>query len=491
MAKKNIPTPFAFPAKGRSKEEVSSLMQDARVNDARWKEGRTFSLVFYGGEDVVTVTQKAYLDFYQENGLNLGAFPSLKKFDNEVVAMSAALMHGDEHVVGNMTSGGTESILCAVKTAKTWAKKAKPEVKQPEIIVPVSAHPAFDKACDYFGIKLVHVKVHNDDKRADVAAMEQAINQNTIMIVGSAPAYPHGVIDPIEELAQVALKHGVLFHVDACVGGFMLPFVEKLGYKLPLFDFRVKGVTSISMDCHKYGYAAKGASVVLYKDSELRKNQYFVYTEWTGGIYASPSVTGTRPGGAIAAAWAVMNYLGEEGYLKIARKVMDATDRIRKEVNEIEGLEIVADPHMSVLAIGSTGKLDVFQVGDEMSIRGWHIDKQQDPDTLHLTISNGNVPAVDEFLKDLKESVKKAKQFSLEKMGGQIAVGIVKGAAKVLNERQMSKLTLAASKWGGGAGLPKRTAAMYGMIGALPNEGDINSILLNMLDGMHKIEQED
>ncbi|MDX2001852.1 MAG: aspartate aminotransferase family protein [Chitinophagales bacterium] len=486
MAKKKPAPSLPFPQKGTDAASIKEQLANAAANDKNWRRGRTFSLVFYPGDEVSEVSKQAYLAFSYENGLNVSAFPSLRKFETEVVAMSIALMNGDADVVGNMTSGGTESILCAVKTAKNkWAKENADTI--PEVIVPQSAHPAFDKACDYFGLKLVHVPVDKQTLRADVAAMEKAITPNTVMIVGSAPSYPHGLIDPIEDLAKVAQKHHLLFHVDACVGGYALPFVERLGYPVPKFDFRVPGVTSISMDLHKYGYATKGASVVLYKNSVLRKNQYFLYTEWTGGIYISPTVTGTRPGGPIAAAWAVLNFLGEEGYLRINKAVMEATEKIIAGINAIEGLYVIGKPEMSVLGFTSD-KYDIFRIGDEMNLKGWHIDKQQNPDSLHLTISYGNVQAVDDFLTDLKEAVKQAKKLTLDKIGGKVAVGLVKGASKVLPEKQMSKLTQAVAKMGG-TGVPKRSAAMYGVMGAISNEGDLNEILLNLMDGLNKMEQ--
>ena len=485
MAEDFKPNQLPFPAKGKTEAEIKEIQQTARQNDARWKEGRTFSLVFYAGPDVARVSQDAYTSFYNENGLNLSAFPSIRKFETEVVSMASSLMHGNADVVGNMTSGGTESILCAVKTARNKALKDRPGI-QPEIIVPTSAHPAFDKAGNYFGVKIVHVPVRESDKRADVDAMAKAINTNTIMLVGSAPAYPHGVVDPIMELGVIAREHGLLLHVDACVGGFMLPWVERLGYPVPAFDFRVAGVTSISMDIHKYGYAAKGSSVILYLNSELRKHQYFVYLDWTGGIYASPSVTGTRPGGTFASAWAVLNYLGEEGYMRIAKEVMDATVKIKKGVAALEGIYIIADPHMSILAIGSD-KYDVFRLGDEMTIRGWHIDRQQNPSSLHLTISYGNVQAVDQFLIDLAEAVDEVKKFSLDELGSKVALGLVKCISAIVPKKEMSKLTQAAARLSSG-NMPKRTAAMYGMMGALPNEGDVKEIVLNMLDGMNKLD---
>lgn len=473
-----------FPVSGTDKENLFARMEEARKDDANWRDGKTFSLVFYPGEEVEEITKKAYAEFSYENGLNPTVFKSLRKFDTEVVAMSADLMNGDADVVGNMTSGGTESILCAVKAAREYGKAKNPAI-QPEIVVPISVHPAFDKAGHYFGLKVIHVPVNEEDKRADVAAMEAAITENTVMIVGSAPAYPHGVVDPIEELGAVAQKHDVLLHVDACVGGYMLPFVEKLGYVIPTFDFRVPGVTSMSMDLHKYGYASKGASVVLYRNAEIRKHQFFVYSGWTGGIYASPAVSGTRPGGAIAAAWAVMNHLGEEGYLKIAKQVMGAAEKVRKGVEAIDGVYIISNPHMSVMAVASD-RFDIFNIGDELTLKGWHIDRQQNPNSLHLTISYGNVGRMDEFLADLNEAVSKAKKFSMHKLASKATVGIVKGASKMLSEEAMSKLMAFASKMGGG--LPKRTAAMYGMMGALPNKGDLDEIVLNMLDGLNKVD---
>lgn len=489
MAKKDIRPRYKFPMHGRKADDIDNQLREAGERDASWKDGKTFSLVFYAGEDVSEVTRKAYEAYRYENGLNPTAFPSLRKFENEVVSMTIDLMNGDDDVVGNMTSGGTESILCAVKAAHSWAKKNKPTITAPEMVVPISVHPAFDKAAYYFGIKMVHVPVNPTDLRADVKAMEAAVNANTIMIVGSAPAYPHGVVDPIEELGAIALKNNLWMHVDACVGGYMLPWVELLGYTVPPFDFRVAGVCSMSMDLHKYGYSAKGGSCVLYKNSELRKHQYFVYTGWTGGIYASPSVAGTRPGGAIAAAWAVLNYLGTEGYMRLAKDVMDASQKVRDAVAAIDDIYIIGNPHMCVMAIGSD-KLPVFNIGDELSAKGYHIDRQQNPDSLHLTISWGNVKAIDQFIIDLQEAVAKSRKFSVHKLSSQFTVGLVKTAGKLLSEERMSKFTNFLAKMGGGDGPPKRTAAMYGMMGALPNKGDIDELILDMLDGLNKPEKE-
>jgi len=299
-------TPFSFPKAGRSREDVLDTMRAARDHDIKWQRGRAFGLVYHISEEIDELLKEAFTMFFSENGLNPTAFPSLRKFESEVVAMTASLLGGDSNVCGNMTTGGTESLLMAVKTARDWARDHHPEISEPEIVLPDTAHPAFDKAGSYFDVRIVHVPVL-EDFRADVAAMQQAINPNTIMLVGSAPSYPHGVVDPIGELAAIAQERGLLFHTDSCVGGFMLPFIRKLGYEVPPFDFSVPGVTSMSADLHKFGYAAKPASVVLYRTPELRRKQMFVAINWPGGIYPSPTMTGSRAGGPIAAAWALMN----------------------------------------------------------------------------------------------------------------------------------------------------------------------------------------
>ncbi len=483
-----------FPLSPTTHESLKKMMDEASRKDARWQDGKTFSLVFYPGEEAAQVQEEAYLRFFFENGLNPSTFPSLRRFETEVVAISADLLHGDGNVVGNMTSGGTESILCAIRAAKEFALEKhglaqSPDRERlpflPEMIVPLSAHPAFDKAANYFGIKLHHAPLRNDF-RVDVEAVKNLINENTILIVGSAPAYPHGVVDPIEELGQLALEKELPLHVDACVGGYILPFVDQLGYPIPKFDFRVPGVTSMSMDLHKYGYVTKGASVVLYRNSDLRKKQYFIYMGWPGGIYASPSIAGSRSGGVIASAWAMLHFMGNEGYLKMAKAVMEAADKIQQRVEKIDGIHIVGKPDACVLAIGAD-KLDIYGIGDELSIKGWHIDRQQNPASLHFTISYGNTPHIDTFLEDLETAVRKMRKLSFHKISSRLTVGLVRRASKILSPRAMSRIT---SKFGKQKkkGLPKRSAAMYGMMAVLPNKGDLNEIIRNMLDGLNRMD---
>jgi glutamate/tyrosine decarboxylase-like PLP-dependent enzyme len=372
----------------------------------------------------------------------------------------------------------------AVKTAREWSRAKSHGIREPEMILPASAHPAFEKAAHYFDVKAVRIPVLTDF-RADVEAARAAITANTILMVGSAPSYPQGVVDPIAELAGIAQEHDLLFHVDACVGGFMLPFVRKLGYPVPDFDFAVPGVTSISVDLHKYAYAAKGASVILYRNRSLRRCQFFVSTDWSGGIYASPTMTGTRPGGSIAAAWAVLNYLGEEGYLAIADTVMKTVTVLRDGIAAIDGVSVLGDPEMSVLAIGSD-RVNVYEVADELATRGWHMDRQQHPPSLHLTVTHAHAEVVDQFLLDLAQAVAQVRRFSLVRLSNAARIGLVRAAARLLPARWMSALASHFSLEIGRKGLesPTRSAAMYGMMASLPVKGDLDDLVLGLLDSL-------
>ncbi|MEM7036809.1 MAG: aspartate aminotransferase family protein [Bacteroidota bacterium] len=473
-----------IPTKGMSREALLEHLHTARGHDAEWKAGRAFALVYHPGDERAALVQEAYNLFFSENALNPTAFPSLRRFESEVVQMTASLFHGDDEVEGTMSSGGTESILLAIKTAREWARTHRPEIKQPEVILPISAHPAFQKAFHYFGVKGVIVPV-TEDYRADISAVRAAINENTILLVGSAPSYPHGVVDPIRDLSDLALENNLLLHVDACIGGFMLPFARKLGYAIPDFDFALPGVTSISADVHKYGYAAKGASVILYKNAELRKHQFYVYTEWSGGIYGSSTMLGTRPGGAIAAAWAALSSIGMDGYMEMAGRTMRATDRIRAGIEAIDGLDIVGNPDMSLLAFGSE-EFDIYALGDELNMMGWHFDRQQFPASLHLTVSQVHADVVDEFLADLDVAVAKVRKLSWNKVATSVQVAAFKSMKKMLPRGVFKKLQEAYSgsaKVGHGG----RSAAMYGMMGSMAGTGDLKDIVKNVLHGFYSV----
>lgn len=401
-----------LPPDGKSQADVHAEIADALSRDADWRGGKIWSLVYFAGEDVAQVLRDAYSAAIFTNGLGPGAFQSLKKFESEVVGMTAALL-GLPDAPGNMTSGGTESILMAVRTARDWAR-AERDVTDPEIVIPVTAHPAFDKSAQYLGVRVVKAGIR-EDGRADVEAIRDAITPNTVLVVGSAPNYPNGTIDPITEIAGIAQERGVPCHVDACLGGYMLPFIERLGYDVPGWDFRVHGVSSISADCHKYGYAARGASTITYRDPAYRRHQFFAVTDWPGGLYGSPTMTGSRPGGAIAAAWAVMNYLGESGYLRLAKAVMDTTHKIQEGVAAIDGIRVLGDPDMSVFALASDG-LDMHAVGDALDPLGWHPDRQQKPTSLHLMVTPAHEAVADQFLADLRTACDRVR--SGEVIGG-------------------------------------------------------------------------
>ncbi len=396
-----------IPAHGRPAAALLGELAERRAGDVSWHDGKTFAYVFHASAEAARVAEQAVQMFLWDNALDPTAFPSLLALENEVVAMAAAHLHGGERVVGNFTSGGTESVLLAVKTARDHARAHRGDRARGQVVLPATAHPAFHKACSYFDVDAVVTPVDPISMRADVAAMRAALNERTILVVGSAPSYAHGVIDPIAEIAALAAEHGVLCHVDACIGGFLLPWLAELGQPLSPFDFRVPGVTSMSMDFHKYAYAPKGASVVLYRDAALRRHQVFTWSGWPGYSMVNPTMQSTKSGGPLAGTWAVLQFLGRDGYLELARGLRDARDRVVGGVRAIPGLRILGDPAMPLLAIGAD--VGVFRLSDRLRRRGWTIHPQMrmgaiEP-SLHLTITPINVPRLDELLADLAVEV--------------------------------------------------------------------------------------
>jgi glutamate/tyrosine decarboxylase-like PLP-dependent enzyme len=435
-----------IPDEGSRPEEILAALREMGAGDAKWREGRTFSLVYHAGDEHTALLKSAAELYFAENALNPMAFGSLKRMENEVVGMALDLLGAPEGAAGSMTSGGTESILMALKTYRDRARALRPEVSQPEVVLPSTAHPAFHKAAHYLSVKAVPVPVARD-YRADVIAMREAISDNTIALVGSAPAYPQGVVDPIEEIADLAASRGLPMHVDACVGGYLLPFVRELGYPVPAFDFRVPGVTSISADLHKYGYAAKGASTILYRDRALRKYQAFVYPDWPGGVFVSMSMLGTRAGGPIAAAWASLMKMGRSGFLKTAGEVMKTAQAFMEGIQRIPGLFIVGQPAMSVFAFASS-EVNLYVVADQMEARGWHCDRQQGPTAIHLMITPAHADLADRYLADLADAVEYAR----------------------------------AHPEAAGAG----TAAMYGMLANAPDPAMLREFLVDFVDGIYR-----
>lgn len=398
-----------LPKEGRPAGDVLADLEAIASDDKDFRNNRLFSLVYHADDELERVAAAAHDRYVWHNALNPDVFPSLRRMQSDVVAIAASLLGGpesDAEPAGFMTSGGTESILMGVKAAKVRGVRER-GVERPNIVLPTSAHAAFDKACEYFSIEPRRIDVR-DDYRADVDAMADACDSSTVLVVGSAPQYPQGVVDPITDIAALALDRGTNCHVDACMGGFVLPFLGKLGLVDLEWDFRVPGVTSISADIHKYGYVPKGASVIMHRSKELRRYQTFVFDGWLGGFYGSSGVLGTKPGGPIAAAWASLQFLGESGFLRLAEAAYRARERFVAGVRAIDGLAIVGDPEVTLAAItAADDRVDVFAVGDELFRRGWHLDRQGPPDSLHATITAGHASGtvMDDFLADLRASV--------------------------------------------------------------------------------------
>ncbi len=415
-----------LPKEGRDKQEILAEMERYRTGDIDYKKGKIFSLIYDHSDEHTAFLKKAYTLFFSENGLNPMAFESLKRFESEVVRMTAEMLHGDSGTVGTLTSGGTESCMLAVKTYRDRLLKRRPWIRRAELIVPESIHVAFEKGADYFGVRLRKIPL-DGNYRVDVSKIGRKINRRTAAIVASAPSYPHGVVDPIPEMARLARERHIPLHVDSCLGGFLLPFVEQLGYPVPQFDFRVPGVTSISADIHKYGFGAKGASVILYRDIDYLKHQFFISENWPGGIFASPALLGTRPGGAIAAAWAALQVMGAQGFLQNARVIMDSTTSLIQGIENIPELAILGKPNMSVLAYRSVDEaVNIYAVAEQMEQKGWHIDRLQRPAALHAMITPRHRDFIGQYIRDLKDSVEYVKNHpGLELQGNAATYGMI------------------------------------------------------------------
>ena len=394
--------------RGRDRADIldelrTMATEEDRIGDA----GRVSGSIYHGGHDHYAFLTEAFRLFAHANVLQRDMYPSATKLEAEIVAMTRSMLHGDDRVAGVITFGGTESLIDPMLAYRDQARKER-GITDPEAIIPVTAHVALLKAGHLLGIKMLRAPL-GDDYRVDVAWVRAHVNANTIAIVGSAPNYAHGVIDPIDELGLIALDRGLGLHVDGCLGGFILPWGERLGYSIPRFDFRVPGVTSISADTHKYGYALKGTSVLLYRDAQLRKHQYFNYPDWPGGIYFSPGLSGSRSGGLVAATWAAMVSLGEEGYLEIARKIFATAAAIRAGVESIPELEVIGEP--TFLVAFRARELNIYHVNDHLVTRGWRLNALHLPPALHFCVTRPNTaPGIaDAFVADLRDAVEYAR----------------------------------------------------------------------------------
>ncbi|MCB1271283.1 MAG: aspartate aminotransferase family protein [Microthrixaceae bacterium] len=391
-----------FPAEGRGVDELLDEMRVERQGDLDWRGGKAFSLVYNTDDPELEKLQHEVAGmFLHENALNPFRYATLLRMEGEVVAAARSLFGAG---AGSLSSGGTESIFLAVQTARDHARARG--VMAPELVCARTAHPAFAKACKYLDVTQRFTEVGSDG-RADPDAIAAAIGPDTALVVASAPGYPFGVIDPVTEIAAIAAERDVLCHVDACLGGWLLPFWEQLGQEVPPWDFRVEGVTSLSADIHKYGYCYKGISTINYRDPELYQRQVFMYDDWPGGLYASASAAGTRPAPPIAGAWATINHLGSDGYLRLARRVLAATEGFLAAVDQADGVRAEPSPDMSVFQIAvdpdSDRPVDIEAVGDRMDERGWNMDRQQGG--LHVMLSPGHDKVAELFGSDLQASV--------------------------------------------------------------------------------------
>ena len=408
------PVNRALPEHGRPRAEILAELHDiAKQEDVFWEGGKVSGTMYCGDHDHYDFMTEAFGLFAHVNVLQRDICPSATRFEGEIIAMALDLFHADAitdgEPAGLVTSGGTGSILHAVLAYREFAAQTR-GVTRPNLVKPETAHPAFDKASHLFGVEVRTVPVDPDTTTVVPATLAEAIDDQTIAIVGSACNYPYGTVDPIEALGQVALEHGVGLHVDGCLGGFILPFGQELGYDIPLFDFRVPGVTSISADTHKYGYALKGTSTCLFRDKAIRNSQYFVLTGWTGGKYFSPGIEGSRSGGLIASAWASMVHLGREGYLGYAKQIFEAAEAMKDAVRSHPELRLMGSPTFCFSF--TSDEFDIYHVNDFMRPRGWRFNGQQYPNAIHMATTRPQTQpgVVEAFAADLAEAVDEAKR---------------------------------------------------------------------------------
>lgn len=449
----------ALPATGWTLEQVrAELDKLSEMKHTRWEDGRVSGAVYHGGDELSDLQSEAFRRFGVSNPIHPDVFPGVRKMESEVVAMVLGLFHAPDSGAGVTTSGGTESILMAVLSARNKAYKER-GVREPEMILPETAHTAFRKAGEYFKIRIHLVPTPEPSYRVNIPTVHRLINANTILLVGSAPNFPHGIVDDIPALSRLATRYKLPLHVDCCLGSFVIPFLEKAGFPAPDFDFRVPGVTSISVDTHKYGFAPKGNSVVLYRDAELRKYQYYICPDWSGGVYASPNMAGSRPGALIAGCWASLMKVGEDGYLDTCLKIVGAAkqleDAIRTSDKLRHSISVIGKPMVSVVAFKAVSKpkkpsyaVDIYDMADALSAKGWHLNALQDPPAIHVAVTMPIVRAMDALIQDLEDVVEVCRGHVTSKKGD--------------------------------------TAALYGVAGALPDKSIVRDLASGFLDTLYK-----
>lgn len=436
--------------------EVEHLLTVLDHSD--WESGRVSGAVYHGGSELLDLQLKVYEKYSVANQLHPDVFPGIRKMEAEVVSMVLKLFNAPQLACGSTTSGGTESLLLTGLAAREFAKKTR-GITRPEVIAPITVHAGIEKACDYFGMKLHKVELDCKTYQVDISKVKKLINSNTVLLVGSAPNYPHGIIDDIALLSDLAVKYNIPLHVDACLGLFIVTFLERSkvhgSKEIPLFDFRLPGVTSISCDTHKYGFAPKGSSIIMYRTPELRQCQYYVLSDWTGGMYGSSTLAGSRPGALMAGCWATLVHIGAEGYEQSCRDIVSVTNTARRAIESEsylqKHLQILGDPIASVLAFTTrpTSKINIYELGDCMTKKGWHLASLQKPAALHFAFTRLSVPAVNEFIADLIETVKELKDIESSSIGD--------------------------------------TAALYGVAGSVSTAGIADRIIVAFLDALYKL----
>ncbi|KAF2497786.1 sphingosine-1-phosphate lyase-like protein [Lophium mytilinum] len=452
----------ALPTEGWSEDRVRAALQTMEdMEHTRWEDGRVSGAVYHGGDSLRRLQTEAFGKFTVSNPIHPDVFPGVRKMEAEVVAMVLSLFNAPEGAAGVTTSGGTESILMACLSARQKAFVER-GVTEPEMILPETAHTAFRKAAEYFKIKLHLVACKAPHYKVHLPSVSRLINPNTILLVGSAPNFPHGIIDDISGLSRLALRKKLPLHVDCCLGSFLIPLLAKAGFETEPFDFRLKGVTSISCDTHKYGFAPKGNSTVLYRTDALRKYQYFICADWSGGVYASPSIAGSRPGALIAGCWASLVQQGESGYVDSCHKIVGAAKKIesaiREDPNLATDLRVIGRPLLSVVAFLSNS-LNIYDIADGMGEKGWHLNALQNPPAIHVAVTLPIVGAADKMISDLVEVVEEVREKERKRVAeGKGKKGAVKGDA----------------------------AALYGVAGSLPNKSVVVDLAKGFLDTLYK-----
>ncbi|KAK9452214.1 pyridoxal phosphate-dependent transferase [Limtongia smithiae] len=459
---------LVLPEHGWTTAQVLAEMQAlAQMEHSDWLDGKVSGAVYHGTPELLRLQAEAYQMFAPANQLHPDVFPGVRQMEAEVVNMVLRLYNAPEETgCGTATSGGTESLLMACLAAKMYGYHER-GITAPEIVAPVTVHAGFDKAAYYFGMKLRHAPIDPVTYKVDLKAVKRLVTANTVLIVGSAPNFPHGIIDDIEGLSVIALHYGVLLHVDACLGSFVSPYLDRVysdldlpDVKVPLFDFRVPGVTSISCDTHKYGFAPKGSSVIMYRTAALRKCQYFLATDWSGGIYASPTLAGSRPGALMAGCWASLMYMGDDGYLASATKIVCAARAVREGIaKQVPEVYVLGNPISSVVAF-SSHELNIYDVADRMTRRGWHLSALQNPAALHIACTQFTIESCNQLVADLREVVDSL-------LAESAALG------------EDDKMKAIKAKQGD-------TAMLYGVAGSVSTAGVVDELAIGFLDNLFK-----